>query len=140
MCILFQLAATATTAQPIVTADDCLNHLEGSVGASVYTKVDAEKQFVPFNLPATANPIAAASLSTSSINPVVFNATENQEQLPRCREQPNQGSRVANPDITPISDSVVELLLSEQDRAQIVREIQRLQKRTIIASRFEIRC
>ena len=109
-------AAQPSTAQPTV-ADDCLNHLEGSVGASVYTKVDAKKQFVPFNLPATANPIAAASLSTSSINPVVFNATANQEQLPRYREQPNRGSHVVNPDITPISDNVVELL----SRAYVVK-------------------
>ena len=128
-----QLAATqlAAAAQPIV-ADDCLNHLEGSVGTSVYTKVDVEKQFVPFNLPTTANPIAATNHSTSSINLVVFNATANQEQLPRCREPPNWGFCVANPDITPISDNAVELLLSEQDRAQIVREIQRVEKRIII--------
>ena len=60
-------------------------------------------------------------------------------QLPRHREQSNWGSRVANPDITPISDCVVELLLSEQDRAQIVREIHRLEKRTIIAQVLGIR-
>ena len=137
-------AAQHSTTQPVVAAqptvaDDCLNHLEGSVGTSVYTKVDVENQFGPFNLPAKANLIAAASLSTSTINPVVFDATANQEQLPRCREQPHRGSRVANPDITPISDSVVELLLSEQDRAQIVREIQRLEKRIIIAQVLGIR-
>ena len=131
-------AAQSVAAQPTVT-DDCLNHLEGVVRTSVYTKVDLEKQFVPFNLLATANPIVAANLSTSSINPVVFNATANQEQLPRCREPPNWGFCVANPDITPISDSAVELLLSEQDRAQIVREIQRLEKRIIIAQVLGIR-
>ena len=131
-----QLAVAA--AQPTV-AEDCLNHLEGSIGTSVYTKVDVEKQFVPFNLLATTNPIVAANLSTSSINPVVFNATTNHEQLSCCRKPPNWGSRVANPDITPISDNAVELLLSEQDRAQIVREIQRLEKRITIAQVLGIR-
>ena len=61
--------AATTTAQPVTAqppvADDCSNHLEGCVGASVITKVDAKKPFVPFNLPTTANPIAAVSLSTS---------------------------------------------------------------------------
>ena len=69
------------------------------LGASIYTTIDAEKLFSPFNLPATANPIA------------------NKEQLLRCREQSNRGSRVANPNITPISDNVVELLLSEPNQA-----------------------
>ena len=59
--------------------------------------------------------------------------------MPRCREPPNRGSRVANPDITPFSDSAIELLLSEQDRAPIVREIQRLEKRIIIAQVLGIR-
>ena len=61
------VAAQPVAAQPTV-ADDCL-------GTSVYTKVDVENQFGPFNLPAKANLIAAASLSTSTINPVVFDAT-----------------------------------------------------------------
>ena len=71
--------AQPSATQPFVTqpavADDCLNHLEGVVRTSVFTKVDLEKQFVPFNLTTTANPIVAANLSTSSINPLVFNAT-----------------------------------------------------------------
>ena len=40
-----QLAATVAAAQPVAAqptiAEDCLNHLEGSVGTSVYTKVEA---------------------------------------------------------------------------------------------------
>ena len=60
-------------------------------------------------------------------------------QLLHHREQSNWGSSVANPDITPISDNVVELLLSEQDRAQIVRHIHCLEKRTIIIQVLGIR-
>ena len=40
---------------------------------------------------------------------------------------------MANPDATPISDNAVELRLSEQDRIQILREIQLLERSTIIA-------
>ena len=49
------------------------------------------------------------------------------------------GSGVANPDTTPISNNVVELLLSEQDRIHILREIQVMERRTIIARVFGIR-
>ena len=66
------------TTQPIVV-DGCSNHPKGCVGVSVSPTVDAEKSFLPFSSPATANPVVTLSLSTSSITPVFFNATENQE-------------------------------------------------------------
>ena len=56
----------------------------------------------------------------------------------RC-EQSNRGSIVANPDISPISNNTIKFLLSEQDRAQVVREIQRIEKRNVIAHVLDIR-
>ena len=56
----------------------------------------------------------------------------------RCK-QSNWGSSVANPDISPISNNAVKLRLSEQDRAQVVREIQRIEKRNVIAHVLGIR-
>ena len=50
-------------AQPSV-ANGCSNHLEGCVGVSVYPTVDVEFLFLPFNLPATTNPVAAINFST----------------------------------------------------------------------------
>ena len=43
-----------------------------------------------------------------------------QEHSTQGRDKPYWGSSVANPDATPISDNVVELLLSEQDRIHIL--------------------
>ena len=56
-----------------------------------------------------------------------------QEQMPQGHDQFYRGSSVANLDATSISDNVVEFLVSEQDRIQILRDIQVLETRTIIA-------
>ena len=61
------------------------------------------------------------------------------EQMPQGRDQFYQGSSVANPDASPILNNVVELLLLEHDRIQILWEIQLLEKRTIIARVLGIR-
>ena len=66
-------------------------------------------------------------------------AGSGQEQIPQGRDQFYQDSSVDNPDASPISDNVVEFLLSEHDRIQIIREIQLLEKRTIIARVLGIR-
>ena len=66
-------------------------------------------------------------------------AGSRQEQIPQGRDQFYQDSSVDNPDASPISDNVVELVLSEQDRIQILQEIQLLEKRTIIARVLGIR-
>ena len=42
------------------------------------------------------------------------------EQMPQGRDQFYQGSSVANPDASPILNNVVELLLLEHDRIQIL--------------------
>ena len=59
--------------------------------------------------------------------------------MPQGRDQFYRDSNVDNSDASPISDNVVELLLSEHDRIQIIREIQLLEKRTIIARVLGIR-
>mgnify|MGYP000078875830 FL=1 len=64
---------------------------------------------------------------------VFIDTPVNQEQVLRRCEQSNRGSSAANPDISPISNNAVKLLLSEHDRAQVVREIQRIEKRNVIA-------
>ena len=66
-------------------------------------------------------------------------ACSEQEQIPQGRDQFYWDSSVDNPDASPISDNVVELLLLERDRIQIIREIQLLEKRTIIARVLGIR-
>ena len=50
----------------------------------------------------------------------------------RC-DLSNRGSQGTNPNISPISNYVVKLLLSKHDRTQIVQEIQCLEKRIVIA-------
>ena len=54
-------------------------------------------------------------------------------------EQSNRGSRAANPDISPISNNAVKILLSDQDRTHIIREMYRIEKRTVIAHVMGIR-
>ena len=84
---------------------------------------------------ANINPITVglgAAVSAIKINekPTVFVDTPvNQEQILRHCEQSNRGSSAANPDISPISNNAVKLLFSEHDRAQVVREIQCIEKR-----------
>ena len=77
--------------------------------------------------------VAAEINAISSIASTFIDTSANQEHLPRCREHFDRGSRAAIPDTSPISDSAIELKLSEQDRTRIVQEIQRLEKKTIIA-------
>ena len=77
--------------------------------------------------------IKASSAAESSLASTFVATSANQEHFPRRREQFDQGSRVANLDIPPISDSTIELTLSEQDQTQIVQEIQHLEKKTVIA-------
>ena len=115
----------------LVIANGCSNPSEGCLGVSVSSTIVAEKPVVSISLSAIASPVAVISLSTSSITQVFLDAIMNQKQLLRYHEESNRGSRATNPDIPPISDNVVELLLLEQDRTHIVREIQRLEKRTI---------
>ena len=68
-----------------------------------------------------------------------MNAGSGQEYSTQGRDKLYWGSGVANPDATPISDNVVELLLSEQDRIHILREIQVMERRKIIAHVLGIR-
>ena len=68
-----------------------------------------------------------------------MDAGSGQEYSTQGRDKLYWGSGVANPDATPISDNVVELLLSEQDRIHILREIQVMERRTIIARVLGIR-
>ena len=77
--------------------------------------------------------VVAEINAISSIASTFIDTSANQEHLPRYREHFDRGSRAAIPDISPISDSAIELKLSEQDRTRIVQEIQRLEKKTIIA-------
>ena len=77
--------------------------------------------------------IKASSAAESSLASTFIATSANQEHLPRRHEQFDRGSHAANLDIPPISDSAIELKLSEQDRTRIVQEIQRLEKKTIIA-------
>ena len=76
------------------------------------------------------------AVGDDSIN---MDAGSRQEHSPQGRDKLYRGSSVANPDATPISDKVVELLLSEQDRIHILREIQVMERRTIIARVLGIR-
>ena len=90
-----QSAATQPTAiQPVAAAqptvvDVCLNPITASVGVVVSATIIKEKSTVFIDTPV------------------------NQEQVLRRCEQFNRGSNVANPDISPISNNVVKLLLSE---------------------------
>ena len=87
---------------------------------------------------ASINPITAGlGVVVSAIKikekPAVFIDTHvNQEQVLRRCEQFNRGSSAANPDTSPISKNVVKLLLSEHDRAQVVREIHSIERRNVI--------
>ena len=68
-----------------------------------------------------------------------IDAGSRQEHSPQGRDQLYWGSGVANPDATPISYNVVDLLLLEQDRIHILREIQLMERWTIIAHVLGIR-
>ena len=126
---------TSAAAQPI----------SAQTAASQATAIQPVAANQPADVDVCANPVTAGlgvAVSSAIIKekPTVFIDTPvNQEQVLRHCEQSNRGSSVANPDISPISNNAVKLLLSEQDRAQVVREIQRIEKRNIIAHVLGIR-
>ena len=95
---------------------------------------------------ANINPItvglgaAVSAIKIKEKSAVFIDTPMNQEQVLRRCEQSNRGSSAANPDISPISNNAVKLLLSEHDRAQtVVREIQRIEKRNVITHVLGIR-
>ena len=126
---------TSAAAQPI----------SAQTAASQATAIQPVAADEPAVVDVCANPVTAGlgvvvSSTIIKEKPTVFiDAPVNQEQVLRHCEQSNRGSGVANPDISPISNNAVKLQLSEQDRAKVVREIQRIEKRNVIAHVLGIR-
>ena len=109
-------AVVAGTTDAMVIVSTMTSRLSEGSSAEAKSRIGRDNK-----QPEVARTLLNGVVGVGSMN---IDAGSRQEQSPQGCDQLYRDSCVANPDATPISYNVVDLLLLEQDRIHILREIE----------------